>query len=503
MIIGDLETRTTAKLFAELNDAVEALADGRTICLNAHVSPGDIPKGAIVWNQENVPLQVDTTMYQGHEVWDFSERNCEAWRAAGRDVTHVPVGYHPTMERFAMRPWNERDIDVILTGCMNDRRQHILDALDARGLVVAHMPPGTYGKNRDDLLSRSKVAIAPLFYPTGVYGTLRAAHCAANRVPLVSELAADTPSWVAPGVEYDDLVNAIVALVASPSEAQEQAERVYQAFRACPMRLPGPDPWAILRTGEPVDAAAIAKMYDDARGEPVSETLRVHTAIPFYRESWRVGQAVMRSIEAIENDLAQHGISYDRTCIEGDSLICRMRQRVCHSFLMSPATHLLLCDGDIEALDPTCVRKMLMSGHDVVAGAAPFKDKTGRVVCNIWPGTFDKDGEQLALKHGCLDVMDVGTGFVLVSRAALIKLMAAHPELLHWSRAIEDRGSPLWALFDTGIHDQAYQSEDYMFCRRWQDLGGRVYVYVPATFRHWGEYGYEASFSGAFGLQRG
>jgi hypothetical protein len=261
------------------------------------------------------------------------------------------------------------------------------------------------------------------------------------------------------------------------------------------------DHWAPLRTGNRLSEAELELMYNAARGGPVGDTPRVFTAVPFYRESWRVGRAVMGAIEAIESDLLAHGISTERTCIEGDSLICRMRQRVCHSFLLSSATHLLFCDGDIEALDPTCVRKMLASGHDVVAGAAPFKDKTGRVVCNVWPGTFDADGEQMSLKHGCIDVMDVGTGFVLVSREALIRLMAAHPELLHWSRATEDRGAPLWALFDTGIHDQAYQSEDYMFCRRWQDLGGRVYVYVPATFRHWGEYGYEASFAGAFGLE--
>lgn len=258
------------------------------------------------------------------------------------------------------------------------------------------------------------------------------------------------------------------------------------------------DPWMPLRAGQLLNEEDLASMYDAARGAPVSPIPLVHAAIPFYRESWRVGRTVMAAIERIGEDLAEHGIGFECMRIEGDSLICRMRQRVCHAFLLSSATHLLFCDGDIEPLDPTCVRKMLASGHDIVAGAAPFKDTTGRVVCNVWPGSLD--GDSLALKHGCIDVQDVGTGFLLVSRKALLRLMAAHPELLHWSRAKDDRGSPLWALFDTGVRDQVYQSEDFMFCRHWQALGGRVYVYVPATFKHWGEYGYEGSFAEHFGL---
>lgn len=501
MIIGE----GTAHLFDELNDAVEALAGDRIVCLNAHTSPSSVPTGAIVYNQENVPLQVQPFMFEGHEVWDFSERNCEAWRAAGREATHVPVGYHPSMVRFAMRPWGERTIDVVFMGVMNERRAHILAELRERGLRVAVIPPGIYGKQRDDILARSKLAIAPMYYPDGVFGTLRAAHCAANKLPLVAEVAADTPSWAAMTCSYDRLVDRVMALVEDRIALEALAQETYDAFRSAPMALPEPkakppSPWAPLHAG-PLDEAGITAMYDVARGEPVSERPRVHIAVPFYRESWRVGRAVMTAIERIEEDLAHHGVASERTTIEGDSLICRMRQRVCHAFLMSTATHLLFCDGDIEPLDPTCVRHMLASGHDVVAGAAPFKEPNGRVVCNVWPGSLD-EGATLSLKAGCLDVQDVGTGFLLVSRAAIVRLMAAHPELQHWSQGREDEGVPLWAIFDTGVVDRVYQSEDYMFCRRWQALGGRVYVYVPATFRHWGEFGYEGSFAKHYGLER-
>ena len=35
----------------------------------------------------------------------------------------------------------------------------------------------------------------------------------------------------------------------------------------------------------------------------------------------------------------------------------------------------------------------------------------------------------------------------------------------------------------------------------WQQAGGSVYVYAPARFRHWGDFGYEASFETQYGLE--
>jgi len=245
-------------------------------------------------------------------------------------------------------------------------------------------------------------------------------------------------------------------------------------------------------------------MYDAARGGPVSDTPVVHMIVPSYRESHEIAQRTEPSRNAVFADLNAHGINGMRSTIDGDSLVQRMRQRAMHMFLKSVATHLLWCDLDIEPRDPTCVRKMLASGHDVVAGACPFKDTTGRVVVNFRPETcemFSRVGENVSIQHGCLEVLDAGTGFQMVSRKAIYQMMAAHPELLHWSRSESDRGEPLWALYDTGVVDGTYESEDFMFCRYWQALGGKVYVYLPATFRHWGTHGFEASVMEQLGLE--
>jgi cephalosporin hydroxylase len=270
---------------------------------------------------------------------------------------------------------------------------------------------------------------------------------------------------------------------------------------ATPAPTTNADPWHLLRTPGPWTAEAIDAMYTAHRGSPVSDTPLVHMIVPSYRESYDIVKLCDPSRQAIIQDLLDHGMNVCRSDIDGDSLVQRMRQRAMHLFLKGTGTHLLWCDLDIEARDPTCVRKMLASGFDIVGGACPFKNATPNVVCNFLPSmAATMDVAQLELPHGCLEVHDVGTGFQLVSRRAILQLMAAHPELLHWSRSHSDYGEPLFALYDTGVVDGTYESEDFLFCRYWQKLGGRVYVYVPATFRHYGTHGFEASIMEKLGL---
>ncbi len=266
-----------------------------------------------------------------------------------------------------------------------------------------------------------------------------------------------------------------------------------------PSTDPFTDPrWAMLREKPPAEWD-LAAMYDAARGAPVSPVPMPAFIVPSYRESESIAQVCRVSRNLVRADLGAHGIASAVMPIAGDSLICRMRQRAMHMFLLSPGTHMLFADADIECLTPDCVRMMLATGHDVIAGACPFKDSSGRTVHNLW------DDEPVVLdEHQCAEVRDAGTGFLLISRRALLALMQAHPELLHWSMSTDrDRGAPLWALFDTGVVDGVYQSEDYLFCHYWQSHGGAVYVYAPARFRHWGEYGYEASFLKQHGLEGG
>ena len=50
-----------------------------------------------------------------------------------------------------------------------------------------------------------------------------------------------------------------------------------------------------------------------------------------------------------------------------------------------------------------------------------------------------------------------------------------------------------YALFDCGVEDDHYYSEDWMFCHRWTKLGGSVYIDVTINLMHTGIEDYRGS----------
>lgn len=228
MILG-LSSHPAAACFTEIDEAVRQLRGKDDVCFNAHAFPADVPPDAVVFQTENVPGQVanPAALWPDHEIWDLSRRNAEQY--GGR---HVPVGYHPSFERFKRA--DVLDIDVVFTGCLNERRIAVLQALADRGLSVTAIPPGVYGAERDAVLARAKLALSMLYYSDGVFPALRVAHLVANRVPVLSERCVDGWDYI-PSVAIDMVEwcarNAI-------TEGPAMAEHAYQRFRQTPMRLP-------------------------------------------------------------------------------------------------------------------------------------------------------------------------------------------------------------------------------------------------------------------------
>lgn len=259
-------------------------------------------------------------------------------------------------------------------------------------------------------------------------------------------------------------------------------------------------------------------MYRAASWPLMTERKRVVILVPRYHEDSYVLEVTDEGREAVRADLEAHGIECIILRPPQDSHVDRMRQRAVSLAMKHGPTHILWWDCDIEVTDPTCVRQMIATGHDVVAGACPYRDDTGRVVCNVYPETervLNGEGGSLELRGGCLEVRDAGTGFMLVSRECLLKMMQAYSDLCHLSRGEDDKFEPMWALWDANLVGREYpgdwprtlmsrelESEDWYFCRLWQELGGKVYIHVPSKFRHWGLHPYTGSFESQWGMKR-
>lgn len=184
-----------------------------------------------------------------------------------------------------------------------------------------------------------------------------------------------------------------------------------------------------------------------------------------------------------------------------NSQIAIARNAAVRDFLASDATHLLFADADGD-FDPDAVMAMLDTGHDVVAGSYPKKSIDWEAVRaaalrgekNLagWGTTLNfvaKDHASYDATTNCFEVAAVGTGLMLITRRCLEQMTAAHKDKTFFIRPGDT--SPATAIFDFVIDDGHLVGEDFTFCRRWQALGGRIYVYLPALGRHVGTMTYE------------
>lgn len=182
----------------------------------------------------------------------------------------------------------------------------------------------------------------------------------------------------------------------------------------------------------------------------------------------------------------------------------RGRNRIAAAFLQDfpDATHLLQWDDDQWPDDVDIVDGMLSSGEHLVGG--PYTRKNFPVRW-VHQGPFQDILD--ASGHKRADVIEcalLGTGFTLVSRYCLEAMASkarwytdyvpAHhggkmrvPDLYgHVFRNINPQNG-------TTAEDETLLSEDYSFCVRWHDLGGRSALYLKAgLIRHAGSFVYSA-----------
>ena len=187
-----------------------------------------------------------------------------------------------------------------------------------------------------------------------------------------------------------------------------------------------------------------------------------------------------------------------------DSLVTRSRNTLVAQFLDRPeATHLLFVDADIS-FQPAQVLRMVQFDQDVVAGMYPLKIREWSAAAiervryceplDTAPLRYvglPCEGEAITTLDGFVSAEYAGTGFLMIRRAALLRMMEAYPELAF--SAAHDRGaqkpSPYrYALFDCMIEPETrhYLSEDYTFCRRWRDIGGQIWLDTRGALTHTG-----------------
>jgi hypothetical protein len=110
------------------------------------------------------------------------------------------------------------------------------------------------------------------------------------------------------------------------------------------------------------------------------------------------------------------------------------------------------------------------------------------------------------MRNGLLPIYDAGTGFMLFKRDVIQTMMDKWPEL-HYKNDLgtDPKYDPyMYALFDTIIDPKTrrYLSEDYTFCRRWQELGGSIWLDPSINLDHQGTHLFRGNISNQFTVQK-
>lgn len=190
--------------------------------------------------------------------------------------------------------------------------------------------------------------------------------------------------------------------------------------------------------------------------------------------------------------LHSYGVDHRITTIRNESLITRARNMLTAMFLDTNCTHLMFIDADIE-FDETAVLRLLAHDKDLIVGAYPKKTLPIQYAINF--KFLDKERKKIRTENGLAEIWDASTGFFMIKREVIEKLILEHPELRYRNDSGTDArfNKYCYALFDTMIDtaDNRYLSEDYTFCRRWQNVGGEIWLDLSTKLNHIGSYTFE------------
>ena len=224
------------------------------------------------------------------------------------------------------------------------------------------------------------------------------------------------------------------------------------------------------------------------------------------------------------------GISID--FCKNDSLVSRARNNLVAKAMNNKSmTHVMFIDNDIT-WDPVDIIKLLISNKQLVGGIYPLKNynwnnllKDKKVASNqdivkSWIKTKEESqfkniiSNENMIQHKLLGynvnylqntihvennltkVKHLATGFMMIQRNVFDTLFQAFPSTKYTDDVgflSGDENKYAYALFDCGVEDDHYYSEDWMFCHRWTKLGGSVYIDVTINLTHTGIEDYRGS----------
>lgn len=219
----------------------------------------------------------------------------------------------------------------------------------------------------------------------------------------------------------------------------------------------------------------------------------------------------MQSVCQLQSQFAAAKWQLANSFVFNESLITRARNALVHQFLKTQATHLLFIDADIR-FQAEHIMAMVMADVDVVCGIYPKKEinwhtveravkmdvpvddlkkHTASFVLNL----LDNANEITVAQNKPFEILAGGTGCMLIKREVLTKMALEVPS---YTNDMNDLAGQMGAekireFFATSIDKESNRllSEDYHFCFKWREMGGKIHAAPWVKLSHVGTYIFE------------
>jgi hypothetical protein len=216
-----------------------------------------------------------------------------------------------------------------------------------------------------------------------------------------------------------------------------------------------------------------------------------------------------RSIADLSALCTHYGIQVRFYFLFNESLITRARNYCADEFLRSGDTHMMFIDSDIGFDAKDVIALLALSDpddesneYDILAGPYPKKCISWeKIKTAVDKGFADENPQDLEKYVGDyvfnpaggrssiplgepVEVLEAGTGFMMIRRRTFEKFAEAYPEKLYTPDHVRtehfDGSRQIMAYFDTPIcpDTNRYLSEDYMFCQ-WSRKAGMKVWFCP------------------------
>ncbi len=269
---------------------------------------------------------------------------------------------------------------------------------------------------------------------------------------------------------------------------------------------------------QPKEDDVLFKLLDQKIEVPLGLLRQKHIFIATPCYGGQIGEPYFRSMMRLAILFNKYNIQYTVSTLANESLVTRGRNTLTSFFMENQAaTHLFFIDADIE-FNPEDILRMVAYDKPIVVGAYPKKainwdsilgaarnpdleetaetieGHSSNYVVNFDFMTDEKGNKtpQVQIEDNLVKLKDAGTGFMCIKKEVIQEMFDKHPEYKYVNDInVDNKFEPyMYALFDTMIDPESrrYLSEDYMFCRTWQNMGGTVYLDPRTALSHVGHY---------------